>query len=212
MSAKKTRKLTRKQAKLVEGIVAGKSGAAAARDAGYSPETAKQAAYQTMKAIGDRAREVLDAKGLTLEQIIDFYLLPLLEAKERKFFPWRKVTGKKVEQIIDRRDVAALGTRCFAVDVLFRLRGDYAPKKLGLDPDEGRAVNIHLGGIPRHNVPGSMISRSTTGRGRCDDGHYGGEGGIIPNAICCWDALGCVFSIPQPIASQRFILNPLKPS
>lgn len=42
-----------------------------------------------MKAIGDRAREVLDAKGLTLEQIIDFYLIPLLEAKETKFFPWR---------------------------------------------------------------------------------------------------------------------------
>jgi len=39
---------------------------------------------------------------------------------------------------------------------------------------------------------------------------YGGEGGIIPNAICCWDALGCVFSIPQPIESQGFILNPLK--
>src|SRR6516164_7023282 len=39
----------------------------------------------------------------------------------------------------------------------------------------------------------------------------GGEGGIIPNAICCWDALGCVFSIPQPIASQGFIFNPLKP-
>ncbi len=70
-----------------------------------------------MKAIGDRAREVLDAKGLTLEQIIDFYLLPLPEAKETTFFPWRKVTGKKVEHIIDRRDVAALGTRWFAVDV-----------------------------------------------------------------------------------------------
>lgn len=35
---------------------------------------------------------------------------------------------------------------------------------------------------------------------------------LIPSAICCWDALGCVFSIPQPIASQGFILNPLKPS
>ena len=120
-----------------------------------------------MKAVGDRAREVLDAKGLTLEQIIDFYLLPLLEAKETKFFPSRKVTGKKVEQIIDRRDVAALGTRWFAVDVLFRLRGDYAPKKLGLDPDEGGPVNIYLGGIAGHNVPGSMISRE----GRCACGN-----------------------------------------
>lgn len=58
-----------------------------------------------MKAIGDRAREVLDAKGLTPGQIIDFYLLPLLEAKETKFFPWRKTTKSKVEQIIDRRQV-----------------------------------------------------------------------------------------------------------
>jgi hypothetical protein len=52
---------------------------------------------------------------------------------------------------------------------------------------------------------GSIRERSKLG------GVDGGEGGIIPNAICGWDALGCAFSIPQPIASQGFILNPLKP-
>ena len=68
MSAKKTRKLTRKQEKLVEGIIAGKSGAQAARDAGYSPdkpENARQSAYQALKEIAGRVREVMDGRGLT---------------------------------------------------------------------------------------------------------------------------------------------------
>src|SRR5439155_16904197 len=34
--------------------------------------------------------------------------------------------------------------------------------------------------------------------------------GLYPTQFVVRDALGCVFSIPQPIASQGFILNPLK--
>lgn len=152
MSAKKTRKLTRKQEKLVEGIIAGKSGAQAARDAGYSPNNARQSAYQAMKEIGERAREAMDRHGLDLDQLIDKHLHPLLEATETKFFPWRKTTERKTEQIVETREVADNGVRLGALDVAFRLRGDYAQKKLDFDPDEGVPVQvINLGGIPHYS-------------------------------------------------------------
>ena len=151
MSAKKKRKLTRKQAKLVVGLAQGKSGAQAARDAGYAADSARQAAYQTRKAIEGRAREALDAKGYTFDQIIDIYLHPLLEAKETKFFPWRKGRGRNAKQIIDKREVEALGTRCFAVDALFKLRGDYAPKQIDFDPEANAALRvIDTSSIPSH--------------------------------------------------------------
>lgn len=152
MSAKKTRKLTRKQEKLVEGIIAGKSGAQAARDAGYSPdkpENARQSAYQALKEIAGRVREVMDGRGLTLDQIIDIYLHPLLEAEETKFFPWRRTVRRKTEQIIDGVEVVNLMIKATGLDIAFKLRGDYAPKKLDFDPDEGVPIKvINLAGIP----------------------------------------------------------------
>lgn len=152
MSAEKTRKLTRKQEKLVEGIIAGKSGAQAARDAGYSPdkpENARQSAYQALKEIAGRLREVMDGRGLTLDQIIDIYLHPLLEAEETKFFPWRRTVRRKTEQIIDGVEVVNLMIKATGLDIAFKLRGDYAPKKLDFDPDEGVPIKvINLAGIP----------------------------------------------------------------
>ena len=121
MSEEKTRKLTSKQQKLVEGIIAGKSGAQAARDAGYSPNNARQSAYQAMKEIGERAREAMDRHGLDLDQLIDKHLHPLLEATETKFFPWRKTTKRTTEQIVETREVADNGIRLGALDVAFRL-------------------------------------------------------------------------------------------
>lgn len=155
MSAKKTRKLTSKQAKLVEGIIAGKSGAQAARDAGYSPdkpENARQSAYQALKEIAGRVREVMDGRGLTLEHLIDKHLRSVLEARETKFFPWRKTTKRKTEQIIDEREVVNLMVKATGLDIAFRLRGDYTPKQIDTDPQTGDAPKvIYAGGIPRFN-------------------------------------------------------------
>lgn len=108
MPDKKPRKLTRKQQKLVEGIIAGKSGAQAARDAGYSPNNARQSAYQAMKEIGERVRQAMDRHGLDLDQLIDKHLHPLLEATETKLFPWRKTTKRKTEQVHSMRSCAKL--------------------------------------------------------------------------------------------------------
>lgn len=155
MSAKKTRQLTRKQEKLVEGIIAGKSGAQAARDAGYSPdkpENARQSAYQALKEIAGRVREVMDGRGLTLELLIDKHLRSVLEARETKFFPWRKTTKRKTEQIIDEREVVNLMVKATGLDIAFRLRGDYAPKQIEFDPDAGVPVKvINIGGVVRYN-------------------------------------------------------------
>lgn len=145
MSKRKTRKLTRRQQKLVEGIIARKSGARAARDADYSPdkpENERQSAYQTMQRIGERAREAMDRHGLDLDELIDKHLHPLLEARGTKFFPWRKTTKGKTEQIVDTREVAALAIRLRALDVAFRLRCDYAPKELEIDPETPVPIRV----------------------------------------------------------------------
>ena len=168
MSRKKTRKLTRKQEKLVEGIVAGKSHTQAAIDAGYSPNNPRQSAYQAIAAIEERARHAFDRKGITLDNLIDKHLLPLLQAKEIKHFPWRQTItvkssprGKKsqereeihtkVVQRIDTRTVAALSIRLAALDMVFRLRGDFPPKQIDTEPQATGELHVYLGDIPRFN-------------------------------------------------------------
>jgi hypothetical protein len=70
-------------------------------------------------------------------------VVPLLNATEPKFFPYRKqivallVEGKRDKkidkdllletvQVIDAREVAALGTRIAALDIVFKLKGSCA--------------------------------------------------------------------------------------
>ena len=160
MSEKKTRKLTSKQAKLVEGIIAGKTVAQAARDAGYSenkPENAGQSGYQAIKQLGDRVRNVMDEAGFTLEHLIDKDLRLVLEAKETKFFPFRtggKTPGERIVQVIDRIEVVNLSTKATGLDIAFRLRGDYAPKQIDTDPAPvSGELKVYLGNIPRYNQP-----------------------------------------------------------
>jgi hypothetical protein len=146
--AKKSKgKLTPKQAKFVEAIVEGKTQTDAALDAGYSPLNARQSGSQAMESVRRRMPGLLDELGYTDRAIIDKYLQPLLEATETKFFPYRRQivkkppkTKKNVEpivemiQVIDKREIAALGTRCFAFDALCKLKGIYAPKQIDFDP------------------------------------------------------------------------------
>lgn len=158
------RKLTGKQRDLVEGLAAGKTQRQAALDAGYSEKNPDQSAYQAVKALGERCREVMDRLGLTDEHLIQKHLVPLLEARETKFFAFRrtvreKVRGKskrkktivKIVQVIEEREVEALGTRSIALDMAFKLRGDYAPKQLEIDPDSPVPIKvINTSAIPAH--------------------------------------------------------------
>ena len=151
---RRNRELSTRQTMYVEARLEGQSKTDAAITAGYSGKNAGQSGYQVEKAIAGRMRELMDDVGLTGRLLIEKHLIPLLDATETKFFPWRKVTKHKTEQIIDEREVAALGTQIQALDMAFRLRGDYAPKQIDTEPDVSDEVTvINIGGIPRYNEP-----------------------------------------------------------
>lgn len=96
--------------------------------------------------------EILDRLGLTDEALIEKQLVSLLEATEAKFFPWRrKRKDGRIEQMIEQRHVAALGTRMPAIDMVFNLKGSYAPKQIEIDPDDPSSVTvIDVSAIPKH--------------------------------------------------------------
>ena len=149
---RRNRELSTRQKKYVEARLEGQSKTDAAITAGYSAKNAGQSGYQVEKASAGRMREPMDDVGLTARLLIEKHLIPLLDAKETKFFPWRKVTKHKTEQIIDEREVAALGTQIQALDMAFRLRGDYAPKQIDTEPDVSDEVTvINFGEFPRYN-------------------------------------------------------------
>jgi len=149
---RRNRELSTRQKKYVEARLERKSKSDAAITAGYSAKNAGQSGYQVEKAIAGRMRELMDERGLTVGLLIAKHLIPLLDATETKFFPWRKVTKHKTEQIIDEREVAALGTQIQALDMAFRLRGDYAPKQIDTEPDVSDEVTvINFGEFPRYN-------------------------------------------------------------
>lgn len=164
--SKKGKKVTPKQAKLVEAIVGGATQKDAAIAAGYSDKNPDQSAYQALRQIGRRMPELMDRLGLTEEALIEKNLVPLLEARETRFFAYRKQISKtpratkknptpapivETVQVIDSREVVALGIRTAALDIAFRLRGSYAPKQIDFDPDASDGYDvIDVSAIPRH--------------------------------------------------------------
>jgi hypothetical protein len=78
----------------------------------------------------------MDEIGLTDRALIENYLVPLLNAKETKFFK----DGEK------RINVPALGIRHTALDTAFKLRGSYARAD---DPTMGMRGNTIIIDIPR---------------------------------------------------------------
>lgn len=154
------KKLTQKQRKLVENMARGMPQGKAAIEAGYAPKYACQAAYQALESIRKLMPEVLDRVGLTDEALIEKQLRPLLEATETKFFPYQKTIRRNIDgrkctekvQVIETREVVAWGPRIKALDMAFKLRGDYAPKQIDTEPDVNNEVRvINIGGIPRYN-------------------------------------------------------------
>lgn len=125
MKAKKSPKspkttLTLKQAKLLKEIPTAASIAEAGEKAGYYD---RQTAHRALKGIAERAPEVLERLGLTVEFVADKCLRPLLEAKETKFFANQGI-------VLDTREVEALDIRLRAVDLWGRLMGAFTAQKL----------------------------------------------------------------------------------
>ncbi len=128
--------LTQKQRKLVENMRAGMSQDEAAVAAGYSERDPSNSSYQALTAIQHRMPELFDELGLTDRAIIEKYVVPLLEAAETNFFPFRrKRKDGRMEQMIDTREVPAWGVRLSALDLAFKLKGSYAPRRIDFDPE-----------------------------------------------------------------------------
>lgn len=166
MSKKGKSRITPKQAKLVKALASGATQKEAALEAGYSENNPDQSAYQAIRQLGRRVPALMDRLGLSEEALIQKNLVPLLEARETRFFAYRKQTSRtpratkknptpapivETVQVIDSREVDALGIRTAALDIAFRLHGSYAPKQIDLDPDESEGYDvIDVSAIPRH--------------------------------------------------------------
>lgn len=116
----KSERLTLKQKKLVEALPKSDSIAEAGTVAGYSDRTA---ASRALKGIAERAPEVLERVGLSIEYVVNNCLRPLLDAKETKFFAYNGI-------VLDTKEIAALDIRTRAIEVWARLMGAYATQKV----------------------------------------------------------------------------------
>ncbi len=115
MAKQKRIRLNPQRARLVKAMAAGKSVAEASRIAGYAHPNA---AHNALRALKARFSDVMEKHGLTDDTLVTKYLLPLLNAKETRFFAHQGI-------VLDKRDVPDNGTRTSALDMAFRLKGSY---------------------------------------------------------------------------------------
>jgi hypothetical protein len=130
-SNKKKGKLTLKQAKLVQALPESNSVAEAGAKAGYGY---RQDAHRALKSISERAPEVLERLGLTIDYVADKCLRPLLEAKETKFF-------QKDGIVMQERDVEANDIRIRAIELWGKLMGAFTAQKVQLSGDLNLELN-----------------------------------------------------------------------
>jgi hypothetical protein len=119
----KGKRLNQRERLLLKALAKGATFAEAALSAGYQAKHAKQAGFQAFQGVKRKMPQMLEDKGLTDGSIIDKYLLPALEAMETEF---AKFEGR----ITDQKDVVSWGPRLQALDMLFKLKGSYAPKEI----------------------------------------------------------------------------------
>jgi hypothetical protein len=124
-------KLTLKQKKLVEALPVAQSIAEAGAVAGYSDRTT---ASRALKGIAEKAPEVLERLGLTIEYVADKCLRPLLEAKRTEFFANQGI-------VMQEKQVEDNGTRIRAIEVWARLMGAYTAQKVQLSGDLSLDLN-----------------------------------------------------------------------
>ena len=153
MAAEKSskKKLTPRQHAFVKNLARGATQKDAFIAAGYKAKHPDQGAHQALKQIQGKVPQIMDQMGLTDPFLIEKYLVPLLDAEETKFFN----NGKK------RVNVVAWSPRLQALDMMFKLKGSYAPR----DPAEAAqyGIKVVVVDIPR---PPKMIDVETGGNGK----------------------------------------------
>jgi Terminase small subunit len=138
----KKKDLNPRQKKFLKEVVKGKTLGEAAISAGYSRKNAGQSGHQVMKEIQKRAPEIMDAMGFNLETLIEKYLIPELDAQEMKVFN----NGGKV---VYSKKMPSHDIRLRALDLAFKLRGDYAPR----DPVLAAQVGVKVIVVPKELRP-----------------------------------------------------------
>jgi len=161
------RQLTPRQALFAKGLASGATITQAARNAGYSGKNLAQSGHQAVAALRLKMPELMDEVGLTARMLIEKHLVPLLAAKETKYFV--------VDRKLVSRQVEALRIRLDALDMAFRLRGSFAPK----DPKEAAhfGVKVIVVDVARPSValpdypPGATIDLTPYKNGASGNGH-----------------------------------------
>ena len=130
-NSKKKEKLTLKQSKLVQELPNSNSVAEAGEKAGYFD---RPTAHRALKSISERAPEVLERLGLTIEHVANNCLRPLLEAKKTEFF-------QKDGIVMQREEVEANDIRLRAIDLWAKLKGAYTAQKVQVSGDLNLDLN-----------------------------------------------------------------------
>ena len=115
---RRSKSLTYRERMLIECLAQGMSVTRAALKAGYSDQNPGQSGYQALKAVREKAPELLDRHGLTDDVLIEKHLKPMLNAT-------RTALVKHKGKITHEREVIAWGPRIASLKLVFRIRGMY---------------------------------------------------------------------------------------
>lgn len=115
--------------KIAQALIAGKTETEAVKSAGYSAAYANSQKNEILKnpVIQKTFNQILDAAGLTDEKIAN-RIKELSEAREVKHFPYQVTEGKVKRQIIDEREVDALGIQANMIQFAAKLKGHLVEK------------------------------------------------------------------------------------
>jgi hypothetical protein len=156
-----------RETRLLKYLAQGMSITDAGRKAGYADHGyVGQIASQALRNLRTKMPDKLNMHGLTDDAAIENYLKPALEAMETKFFPYLIGRGRNRKQKMTRRDVIAWTPRIQGLDMLFRLKGSYAPKTL--EEEEARkssGVHVIVVDVPRPHRPQLIPAIDIPGNG-----------------------------------------------
>lgn len=141
-TSKKKEKLTLKQSRFVQELPTSRSVSEAGSKAGYAY---RQDAHRALKSISERAPEVLERLGLTIEHVADKFLRPLLEATETKFFANQGI-------VMEEKIVKASDIRLRAIDIWAKLKGAYSTQKVEVSGSLDHHVDLS-------EVPDAVLQR-----------------------------------------------------
>jgi hypothetical protein len=124
-----------------------------ARVAGYRAASENAFAcigYQNYRKVQSRIKEWLDDIGLS-DARLKIKLVELLDAKETKFF-------QKDGMITDQRDVEALEVQRRTLDMIFRMKGMYAPERHEHTGKDGGPIRTEV-----HKLTGEELLEIASG-------------------------------------------------